>query len=43
MLIDAILKLHHKIMNEPLGPKRAARLADAKVELAPSGHKFSRA
>ena len=23
MLIDAILKLHHKIMNEPLGPKRA--------------------
>ena len=24
MLIDAILKLHHKIMNEPLGPKRAS-------------------
>ena len=23
MLIDAVLKLHHKIMNEPLGPKRA--------------------
>src|ERR1700745_1579138 len=22
MLIDAVLKLHHKIMNEPLGPKR---------------------
>ena len=24
MLIDAVLKLHHKIMHEPLGPKRAA-------------------
>ena len=36
MLIDAILKLHHKIMNEPLGPKRAAKLADQKVELVPS-------
>ena len=30
MLIDAILKLHHKIMNEPLGPKRAEKLADAR-------------
>src|SRR3954464_14300664 len=27
MLTDAILKLHHKIMNEPLGPKRARQLA----------------
>ena len=27
MLIDAILKLHAKIMDEPLGPKRAAELA----------------
>ena len=26
MLIDAILKLHAKIMDEPLGPKRAAEL-----------------
>jgi NADH-quinone oxidoreductase subunit B len=26
MLTDAILKLHHKIMNEPLGPKRARQL-----------------
>src|SRR6201991_667333 len=43
MLIDAVLKLHHKIMNEPLGPKRAARLADQKVELVPSSQKFSRA
>ena len=25
MLIDAILKLHHKIMHEPLGPEAAAR------------------
>ena len=42
MLIDAILKLHHKIMNEPLGPKRAARLADQKVELVPSSIKYAR-
>src|ERR1700761_9508136 len=42
MLIDAVLKLHHKIMNEPLGPKRAARLADAKVELVPSSQKYAR-
>jgi NADH-quinone oxidoreductase subunit B len=42
MLIDAILKLHHKIMNEPLGPKRAAKLADAHVELVPSSQKFAR-
>ena len=42
MLIDAILKLHHKIMNEPLGPKRAARLADQHVELVPSSIKYAR-
>jgi NADH-quinone oxidoreductase subunit B len=42
MLIDAILKLHHKIMNEPLGPKRAAKLADQKVELVPSSIKYAR-
>ena len=42
MLIDAILKLHHKIMNEPLGPKRAKRLADQKVELVPSSIKYAR-
>jgi NADH-quinone oxidoreductase subunit B len=42
MLIDAVLKLHHKIMNEPLGPKRAAKLADAKVELVPSSQKYAR-
>jgi NADH-quinone oxidoreductase subunit B len=42
MLIDAILKLHHKIMNEPLGPKRAKRLADEKVELVPSSARFAK-
>ena len=42
MLIDAILKLHHKIMNEPLGPKRAAKLADKKVELVPSSYKYAK-
>ena len=42
MLIDAVLKLHHKIMNEPLGPKRAAKLADAKVELVPSSQKYAK-
>ena len=42
MLIDAILKLHHKIMNEPLGPKRAKRLEDHEVELVPSSYKYAR-
>ena len=42
MLIDSILKLHHKIMNEPLGPKRAERLADQKVELVPSSYRYGR-
>jgi NADH-quinone oxidoreductase subunit B len=32
MLTDAILKLHHKIMNEPLGPKRARELERAREE-----------
>jgi NADH-quinone oxidoreductase subunit B len=32
MLMDAILKLHHKIMNEPLGPKRARALARAEED-----------
>jgi NADH-quinone oxidoreductase subunit B len=30
MLMDAILKLHYKIMNEPLGPKRARQLERAR-------------
>src|SRR5438445_7425455 len=42
MLIDAILKLHHKIMNEPLGPKRAEKLAGQKVELIPSSKRFAK-
>src|ERR1700738_759901 len=42
MLIDAILKLHHKIMNEPLGPKRAKRLEGQDVELVPSSYKHGR-
>ncbi|SFK33807.1 NuoB/complex I 20 kDa subunit family protein [Geodermatophilus ruber] len=32
MLVDAILKLHHKIMNEPLGPKRVRQLAQAQAD-----------
>src|SRR5437764_12480033 len=32
MLIDAVLKIHHKIMNEPLGPKRAKQLAREQEE-----------
>ena len=42
MLIDAVLKLHHKIMNEPLGPKRAKRLEDQRVELVPSSYRYGR-
>jgi NADH-quinone oxidoreductase subunit B len=42
MLIDAVLKLHHKIMHEPLGPKRAKQLAGQKVELLPSSVRFSK-
>ncbi|MBW8767073.1 MAG: NADH-quinone oxidoreductase subunit NuoB, partial [Geodermatophilales bacterium] len=32
MLMDAILKLHHKIQNEPLGAKRARQLAEARAD-----------
>ncbi|TKJ29938.1 NADH-quinone oxidoreductase subunit B [Blastococcus sp. CCUG 61487] len=32
MLLDAILKLHHKIMNEPLGEKRERQLAQARED-----------
>jgi NADH-quinone oxidoreductase subunit B len=42
MLIDSILKLHHKISNEPLGPKRAERLAGQTVELIPSSQRFAK-
>ncbi|HEX8936033.1 MAG TPA: NADH-quinone oxidoreductase subunit B family protein [Pseudonocardiaceae bacterium] len=36
MLIDAILKLHAKIMDEPLGPKRAAEKAGQHTEMVAS-------
>jgi NADH-quinone oxidoreductase subunit B len=32
MLMDAILKLHHKIQNEPLGERRARQLERDRVE-----------
>jgi len=31
MLLDAVLKLHEKVMHEPLGPKRRAELAEAQA------------
>ncbi|GAA3395564.1 NuoB/complex I 20 kDa subunit family protein [Cryptosporangium minutisporangium] len=31
MLLDAVLKLHEKVMHEPLGPKRRAELAEARA------------
>jgi NADH-quinone oxidoreductase subunit B len=36
MLIDAILKLHAKIMDEPLGPKRAAEMAGHRTPMVAS-------
>ena len=44
MLMDAILKLHAKIMDEPLGPKRAAALAASgyRTELIPSSVKYAK-
>jgi NADH-quinone oxidoreductase subunit B len=39
MLTDAILKLHHKIQHEPLGPRRAAEQAAARADgTAPDLH-----
>jgi NADH-quinone oxidoreductase subunit B len=44
MLMDAILKIHAKIMDEPLGAKRAAALAASgyKTEMVPSSIKFAK-
>jgi NADH-quinone oxidoreductase subunit B len=44
MLMDAILKIHAKIMDEPLGSKRAARLAASghRTELVPSSVKYAK-
>ncbi len=42
--MDAILKIHAKIMDEPLGVKRAAELAESgyKTELVPSSIKYAK-
>jgi NADH-quinone oxidoreductase subunit B len=42
MLIDAILKLHAKIMDEPLGLARAAQKVGQRTELIASSVKYSR-
>jgi NADH-quinone oxidoreductase subunit B len=42
MLIDAVLKIHHKIMNEPIGPRRKAGAPDRRVELTPSSVRFAK-
>jgi NADH-quinone oxidoreductase subunit B len=43
MLIDAILKLHAKIMDEPLGPKRAALKAEhgERTAMVPSSVRYA--
>ncbi|MPZ66285.1 MAG: NADH-quinone oxidoreductase subunit B, partial [Pseudonocardiaceae bacterium] len=43
MLLDGILKLHAKIMDEPLGPKRAALAAEQgkRTELVASSVRFA--
>jgi len=42
MLIDAILKLHAKIMDEPLGAKRAADMLGQRTELIPSSVRYDK-
>jgi NADH-quinone oxidoreductase subunit B len=45
MLLDAILKLHARIMEEPLGAKRAAAMLEAgfqKTELIPSSERYAK-
>jgi NADH-quinone oxidoreductase subunit B len=42
MLIDAILKLHAKILDEPLGPVRAAEKKNERTDLVASSVKYSR-
>src|SRR6188768_152540 len=42
MLIDAILKLHAKIMDEPLGPKRAAEQLGQRTELVASSVRYGK-
>jgi NADH-quinone oxidoreductase subunit B len=46
MLLDAVLKLHHKIQHEPLGPRRARQLAEHPQELyveMPSSVRYDKA
>jgi NADH-quinone oxidoreductase subunit B len=40
--IDAILKLHAKIMDEPLGPKRAAEQLGQRTELVASSVRYGK-
>jgi NADH-quinone oxidoreductase subunit B len=44
MLMDAILKIHAKIADEPLGPTRAAEQAErgARTELVPSSVRYAK-
>jgi NADH-quinone oxidoreductase subunit B len=49
MLLDAILKLHEKVMHEPLGPKRKAEFAEMKANgtlprygTMPSSYRFDK-
>ena len=42
MLIDAILKLHAKIMDEPLGPKRAAEQLGKRTDLVASSVRYGK-
>jgi NADH-quinone oxidoreductase subunit B len=45
MLLDAILKLHHRISEEPLGPRRAAKLLEAgfqPAELIASSERYAK-
>ena len=42
MLIDAILKLHAKIMDEPLGAKRAAETEGQRTELVASSVRYGK-
>jgi NADH-quinone oxidoreductase subunit B len=45
MLLDAILKLHQRISEEPLGARRAATLLEQgfqKAELIPSSERYAK-
>ena len=42
MLLDAILKLHAKILDDPMGPKRAEQWAGKRTELVASSVKYGK-